>query len=72
HTIGLELKARRLVVLPVRGLPEMRRWYLVHRAQKRLSPTARAFHAFLVENGQTMVENAVGVAPDGAVARDEP
>jgi DNA-binding transcriptional LysR family regulator len=48
HTVQLELKARRLVVLDVVGFPIVRNWYIVHRTDKRLSPVARAFKAFLL------------------------
>jgi len=60
HTMGLELKTKRLVVLPVKGLPELRHWYIVHRAEKRLSPVASAFHSFLIEDGEAIVQAAVG------------
>lgn len=59
HTMGLELKTKRLVVLPVKGLPELRQWTLVHRTQKRLSPVASAFHSFLVDEGAAIVQAAV-------------
>ena len=48
HTIGLELKTRRLAVLDVQGLPIVRDWYVVHLAAKRLSPLAQAFRDFLL------------------------
>ncbi len=48
HSIELELETRRLVVLDVEGFPLRRRWYLVHRRSKRLSPSAEAFRSFLI------------------------
>jgi len=51
HTIGRELTARSLVVLPVDGFPLMLNWYVVHRREKRLPPVARAFHQFLLDEG---------------------
>lgn len=60
HTIGLELRARRLVLLPVAGLPVMREWFVIHRKGKRLSPAAQAFKAFLLEQGAALIERAVG------------
>jgi DNA-binding transcriptional LysR family regulator len=48
HTIGLELKTRRLLVLDVQGLPLVRDWYVVRLAAKRLSPVAQAFRTFLL------------------------
>lgn len=47
HTIGLELQTGHLVALDVAGLPVMRRWYVVHLAAKRLTPTAQAFKEFV-------------------------
>ena len=47
QTIELELETRRLVVLPVVGLPIMARWYLMHRRRKRLSAAAVAFRDLL-------------------------
>jgi DNA-binding transcriptional LysR family regulator len=48
QTIDLELEARRLVVLPVEGFPLIRRWYIVHRCEKRLSAAALAFRELLL------------------------
>jgi len=59
HTIGLELKAGRLVTLPVAGLPVMRDWHIVHRRQKRLSPAASSFKAFLLADGARLIDAAV-------------
>jgi DNA-binding transcriptional LysR family regulator len=52
QTIELELETRRLVVLPVDGFPIMRRWYVVHRSDKRLSAAATAF-VDLLQSQQT-------------------
>ncbi|MGA9163510.1 MAG: LysR family transcriptional regulator [Thiobacillus sp.] len=49
QTLELELALKRLVVLKVEGFPIMRHWYIVHRADKRLSPAAQAFKAFVLE-----------------------
>jgi DNA-binding transcriptional LysR family regulator len=51
HTVGLELATRRLANLDVAGLPIVRRWHVVHLAQKRLSPVAQALKAFLLAEG---------------------
>ncbi|MCB1857631.1 MAG: LysR family transcriptional regulator [Gammaproteobacteria bacterium] len=48
HTVELELETGRLVVLPVERFPLMRRWFIVHRKGKRLSPSATAFREFLL------------------------
>jgi len=43
RTMELELETRRLAVLPVDEFPIMRRWFLLHRAEKRLPLASRAF-----------------------------
>ena len=60
HTIGLELRAGRLALLAVIGLPVMREWYVIHRRGKRLSPAAQAFKSFLLEQGAGLIARAVG------------
>ena len=60
HTIGLELRAGRLALLAVSGLPVMREWYVIHRRGKRLTPAAQAFKSFLLENGAALIARAVG------------
>jgi len=59
HTIGLELRAGRLVLLSVSGLPVMREWFAIHRRGKRLSPAAQAFKTFLLDEGATLIERAL-------------
>lgn len=48
HTIELELETKRLAILNVEGFPVMRKWYLVYRTGKRLSPLAEAFKQYLL------------------------
>jgi DNA-binding transcriptional LysR family regulator len=43
-----ELATRHLRILDVQGFPLLRRWYLVRRQGKRLSPAAQAFAQFVV------------------------
>ncbi len=47
QTIELELLTRRLVILPVAGFPIIRRWFILHRSDKKLSSSALAFRALL-------------------------
>ncbi len=49
HTIELELETGRLKVLDIAGFPLRRQWHLVYRRAKRLSPAARAFRDFVVQ-----------------------
>lgn len=48
QTLEMELALKRLTVLDVEAFPIMRHWYLVHRAEKRLSPAAQAFKDFVL------------------------
>jgi DNA-binding transcriptional LysR family regulator len=48
QTLEMELALKRLAVLTVEGFPIMRHWYIVHRADKRLSPAAQAFKEFVL------------------------
>jgi len=47
HTVELELEAKRLCVLDVEHFPIRRQWYVVHRADKRLSRVAATFKDFV-------------------------
>lgn len=66
HTIGLELFVGRMVVLPVRGTPVLREWFVVHRAEKQLLPMATAFREFLLEGGSGVIATATDAAPAAA------
>jgi DNA-binding transcriptional LysR family regulator len=58
HTVRLELETGRLVVLAVPGLPIVRDWNLVHHKEKRLSPVARSFKKFLLDEAPAMLSLA--------------
>jgi DNA-binding transcriptional LysR family regulator len=51
HTIASEIQDGRLVILDVAGLPEIRHWFVVRPATKRLMPAAGALRNFLVAEG---------------------
>jgi DNA-binding transcriptional LysR family regulator len=53
QTLEMELTLKRLAVLQVEGFPIMRYWYVVHRADKRLSPAAQAFKEFVLKDAST-------------------
>jgi DNA-binding transcriptional LysR family regulator len=64
HTIELELKTRRLVVLDLQGLPIVRDWHVVHLAAKQLSPIALALKDFLLTQAAKLMEaGADGAKP---------
>ena len=51
HTVSNELQQRRLVSLKVAGLPVMRQWHAIRRADKVLLPPALAMLDFLGQEG---------------------
>ena len=61
HTMALELRTRKLVVLDVAGLPIVRQWFVIHLQTKRLAPVAAAFRQFLVDHGARII--AAAAAP---------
>lgn len=58
QTLEMELALKRLAVLNVDGFPIMRHWYIVHRADKRLSPAAQAFKGFVLGPAHAAAEAA--------------
>jgi DNA-binding transcriptional LysR family regulator len=52
HTVELELETNRLVILNVEGFPLERQWHLVYRSGRRLSPAARAFRQFVLDEAR--------------------
>jgi DNA-binding transcriptional LysR family regulator len=60
HTVGLETATGTLRILDVVGTPVVRRWYLVHRKAKRLSPAALAFRSFMLAEAAGLVEAFAG------------
>jgi DNA-binding transcriptional LysR family regulator len=62
HTMALELRTRKLVVLDVAGLPIVRQWFVIHLQTKRLAPVAAAFRQFLIDHGARII--AAAAAPD--------
>lgn len=55
HTIEAELGYGRLVVLNVEGLPFLRQWLLVRRADYELGPAAQSFWNFMLRNAQQLL-----------------
>jgi DNA-binding transcriptional LysR family regulator len=73
HTIALELEARRLCKLPVRGFPVMRQWFVLHPADIRLSTAARAFREMVLDDPAGLARHLPApVAPDTAGAPSPP
>lgn len=59
HTVSLECEVGRLARLPVAGTPVMRRWFVVHRAEKELLPVADTFRTFLLAEAPTLMADKV-------------
>jgi DNA-binding transcriptional LysR family regulator len=66
HTVGLELRAGRLVVLDVEGLPVTRDWFVIHLKDKRLTPVGAALKEFLLANGARIIEETAPNSADPA------
>jgi len=60
QTLEMELALKRLAVLKVEGFPILRHWYIVHRADKRLSPVAQAFKDFVLASTAPSKDAAPG------------
>ena len=54
HTLQQELELKQVKVLPVKEMPIMRIWYVVHQGQKIITPAMKIFQAFVVENAQNI------------------
>ncbi len=48
HTVTAEVETGRLVAIEAQGLPLIRQWYLVNRAHRPLSPTAKNVRDFIL------------------------
>ncbi len=61
HNLRLEIAAGQIVVLKVDGFPLRRRWNVVHRHGKNLSPAAQTFIEFLQTDGQHLINEVLPV-----------
>lgn len=64
HTVAAEIDAGRLALLDVRGLPVVRKWYVVRHAARRQLPATSAMWDFLVSEGSRFLPT-----PGGKVLR---
>lgn len=64
HTIAAEVAEGRLAVLSVRGLPIIRKWYVLHMKAKRLLPASRALWTFLAKDGARYLPDALQLDAD--------
>ena len=59
HTVEVELAVGRLVVLRVEGLPLVREWYVMHHAERVLTPAGSAMWNFIVTKGHGFLPKTV-------------
>jgi DNA-binding transcriptional LysR family regulator len=57
RTVRHELASGHLALLDISGLPIMGKWYVTHLSQKKLSPAAKSFKTFLIEQGGPMIDS---------------
>ncbi len=56
RTVRHELASGHIATVDIEGLPQMGHWYITHLKQKKLSPAARAFKDFLIEQGGALMD----------------
>lgn len=55
HTCVAELQDGKLTALPIAGLPLVRQWYLIHRADREMSTAAKVFEEFVLQNKSRLI-----------------
>jgi DNA-binding transcriptional LysR family regulator len=55
HAVQAELALGTLALVPVRGFPVMRQWYVVTVRERRLPAIAEAFRAFVLKEGARLI-----------------
>jgi len=56
RTVRHELAAGHLALVDISGMPIVGSWYVTHLSQKKLSPAAKAFKSFLIEQGGALID----------------
>lgn len=57
RTVRHELASGHIALVDVVGMPMVGNWYITHLRQKRLAPAAKAFKAFLIEQGGPLIDS---------------
>ena len=57
RTVRHELASGHIALVDIVGLPSMGNWYVTHMSHKKLSPAARAFKDFLIEQGGALMDS---------------
>ena len=60
HTLQLEVQAGRLVVLDVKGMPDVRTWFVVQMKTRKLNPAASQFRDFVANRGPEFMREFFG------------
>lgn len=60
HTLQLEVQAGRLAVLKVKGMPDVRTWFVVHLKDRELNPAAQQFREFVANEGPAFMSEFFG------------
>ena len=56
RTVRHELASGHIALVDIQGMPQIGNWYITHLSQKKLSPAARSFKEFLIEQGGTLMD----------------
>jgi DNA-binding transcriptional LysR family regulator len=57
RTVRHELASGHIALVDIEGMPLMGNWYTTHLSHKKLSPAARAFKEFLIEQGGALMDS---------------
>jgi len=57
RTVRHELASGHIALLDIEGMPLLGNWYITHLKQKKLSPAAMSFKAFLTEQGGPLINS---------------
>jgi LysR family transcriptional regulator, low CO2-responsive transcriptional regulator len=57
RTVRHELAAGHLALVDITGMPIVGNWYVTHLKQKKLSPAAKAFKGFLIEQAGSLIDS---------------
>jgi DNA-binding transcriptional LysR family regulator len=57
RTVRHELASGHIALVDIEGMPMVGNWYITHLSHKKLSPAARAFKEFLIEQGGPLMDS---------------
>lgn len=57
RTVRHELASGHIALVDIEGMPQIGHWYITHLSQKKLSPAARSFKDFLIEQGSGLMDS---------------